>query len=52
LGTGKERHSQNSDAVPDSIVRSGQADVVILAREFLRQPYFPLLAARLLGHDV
>jgi 2,4-dienoyl-CoA reductase-like NADH-dependent reductase (Old Yellow Enzyme family) len=36
----------------DSIVRSSQADVVILAREFLRQPYFPLLAARQLGHEI
>ncbi len=36
----------------DTIVRSGQADVVIIAREFLRQPYFPLLAARQLGHDI
>ena len=25
---------------------SGQADLVLLAREFLRDPYFPLHAAR------
>jgi 2,4-dienoyl-CoA reductase-like NADH-dependent reductase (Old Yellow Enzyme family) len=36
----------------DTIVRSGQADAVILAREFLRQPYFPLLAARQLGNEI
>jgi 2,4-dienoyl-CoA reductase-like NADH-dependent reductase (Old Yellow Enzyme family) len=36
----------------DTIVRSGQAEVVILAREFLRQPYFPLLAAKQLGHEI
>ncbi len=33
----------------DHIVRSGQADVVFLAREMLRDPYFPLRAARELG---
>jgi 2,4-dienoyl-CoA reductase-like NADH-dependent reductase (Old Yellow Enzyme family) len=33
----------------DEIVRSGQAEVVLLAREFLRDPYFPLHAARELG---
>ncbi len=36
----------------DTIVRSGQADVVILAREFLRKPYFPLLAAKTLGKEI
>jgi len=30
----------------DQIVRSGEADVVLMAREFLRQPYWPLHAAR------
>lgn len=39
-------------AQADQIVRSGQADVVILARQFLREPYWPLLAARALGHDL
>jgi 2,4-dienoyl-CoA reductase-like NADH-dependent reductase (Old Yellow Enzyme family) len=33
----------------DEIVRSGQADLVLLARAFLRDPYFPLHAARELG---
>ena len=29
----------------EQIVASGQADMVMLAREFLRDPYFPLHAA-------
>lgn len=33
----------------DEIIRSGQADLVLLAREFLRDPYFPLHAASALG---
>ena len=32
----------------DHVVRSGQADLVLLARELLRDPYFPLRAARAL----
>src|SRR4029077_15066636 len=36
----------------DQIVRSGQARVVVLARLFLREPYWPLLAARALGYDI
>jgi 2,4-dienoyl-CoA reductase-like NADH-dependent reductase (Old Yellow Enzyme family) len=35
----------------DAIVREGRADVVLLARELLRDPYFPLRAARELGHE-
>jgi len=34
----------------DHIIRSGQADLVLLARELLRDPYWPLRAARELGH--
>ena len=33
----------------EEIVSSGRADVVILARELLRDPYWPLRAARELG---
>jgi 2,4-dienoyl-CoA reductase-like NADH-dependent reductase (Old Yellow Enzyme family) len=33
----------------ESIVQSGQADLVLLAREFLRDPYFPMHAAAGLG---
>jgi 2,4-dienoyl-CoA reductase-like NADH-dependent reductase (Old Yellow Enzyme family) len=36
----------------DEIIRRGQADLVLLAREFLRDPYWPLHAARELGHEV
>lgn len=39
-------------AQADTIIRSGQADVVFLARQFLREPYWPLLAARALGQDI
>ncbi|WP_026464770.1 NADH:flavin oxidoreductase/NADH oxidase [Adhaeribacter aquaticus] len=35
----------NSASQADHIIRTGQADVVIIAREFLRNPYFPLHAA-------
>ncbi|MFW6232046.1 MAG: NADH:flavin oxidoreductase/NADH oxidase [Spirochaetota bacterium] len=35
----------------DHIIRSGQADVVLLAREMLRDPYWAHRAARALGHD-
>jgi 2,4-dienoyl-CoA reductase-like NADH-dependent reductase (Old Yellow Enzyme family) len=34
------------------IVRAGRADLVLLARQFLRDPYFPLYAARELGEPV
>jgi 2,4-dienoyl-CoA reductase-like NADH-dependent reductase (Old Yellow Enzyme family) len=36
----------------EEIVASGKADLVIIAREFLRDPYFPLHAAKTLGVDV
>jgi 2,4-dienoyl-CoA reductase-like NADH-dependent reductase (Old Yellow Enzyme family) len=36
----------------DEIVRNGRADCVLLARELLRDPYWPLRAARELGHLV
>ncbi len=36
----------------DRIVRDGHADMVLLARELLRQPHWPLLAAHRLGVDV
>ncbi len=36
----------------DAIIRSGQADCVLLARELLRDPYWPLHAAQQLGHTV
>jgi len=33
----------------DQVVRNGDADCVLLARELLRDPYWPLHAARDLG---
>ena len=33
----------------DHIVRTGQADVVLLGREMLRNPYWPLMATKTLG---
>ncbi|WP_266367195.1 NADH:flavin oxidoreductase/NADH oxidase [Tellurirhabdus rosea] len=36
----------------EAILAEGKADVVILAREFLRDPYFPLHAAQQLGDEV
>ncbi|HEX7020193.1 MAG TPA: NADH:flavin oxidoreductase/NADH oxidase [Gemmatimonadaceae bacterium] len=36
----------------DTIIRTGQADVVIMARELLRDPHWPLRAARSLKVDV
>ena len=34
----------------DAIVREGKADLVLLARQLLREPYWPLRAAHELGH--
>ena len=36
----------------ESILQEEKADLVFLARELLRNPYFPLIAARELGADV
>lgn len=36
----------------EQIVSSGQADAVLLARELLRDPYFPLRAAHALGQEI
>jgi 2,4-dienoyl-CoA reductase-like NADH-dependent reductase (Old Yellow Enzyme family) len=36
----------------DEIIRSGQADMVFMARELLREPYWPLKAAAELGADL
>jgi 2,4-dienoyl-CoA reductase-like NADH-dependent reductase (Old Yellow Enzyme family) len=36
----------------ESILKEGKADLVFLAREFLRNPYFPLIAAKELGEDI
>jgi 2,4-dienoyl-CoA reductase-like NADH-dependent reductase (Old Yellow Enzyme family) len=36
----------------ESILRDGKADLILLGRELLRNPYFPLFAAKELGDDV
>ncbi|MDY6909337.1 MAG: NADH:flavin oxidoreductase/NADH oxidase [Thermodesulfobacteriota bacterium] len=41
-----------SPAQAEQIVANGQADAVLLARELLRNPYWPLEAARALGVDL
>ncbi len=40
-----------SPSQADQIVRTELADVVLLARESLRDPYWPLHAAKALGHE-
>jgi 2,4-dienoyl-CoA reductase-like NADH-dependent reductase (Old Yellow Enzyme family) len=39
-------------AQAEQVIRSGQADIVLLAREMLRDPYWPLRAARELGATI
>lgn len=41
-----------SPAQAEHIVGSGQADAVLMARELLRDPYFPMRAARELGQQI
>ena len=36
----------------EQIIRTGQADAVMLARELLRHPYWPLHAAHVLAHEI
>jgi 2,4-dienoyl-CoA reductase-like NADH-dependent reductase (Old Yellow Enzyme family) len=36
----------------EQIIGTGQADVIVIAREFLRDPYWPLRAARELGQSI
>jgi len=36
----------------DAIVREGRADAVLIGRQSLRDPYWPLRAARELGHEL
>ncbi|MCU0248924.1 MAG: NADH:flavin oxidoreductase/NADH oxidase [Vicinamibacterales bacterium] len=40
-----------SPAQADQIIRNEQADLILLGREMLRDPYWPLRAARALGQD-
>jgi 2,4-dienoyl-CoA reductase-like NADH-dependent reductase (Old Yellow Enzyme family) len=41
-----------SSVQAENIIRTNQADVVILAREILRNPYWPLFAAKELNAEV
>ena len=42
-----------TDAVQaNEIIRNGKADLILIARQSLRNPYFPLAAAKELGMDV
>lgn len=41
-----------SPEMADEIIRNGRADLVVLGRELLRQPYWPLEAASVLGADI
>jgi 2,4-dienoyl-CoA reductase-like NADH-dependent reductase (Old Yellow Enzyme family) len=36
----------------EAILREGKADIILMAREFLRQPYWPLSAAQELGASI
>ncbi|MFN0080968.1 MAG: NADH:flavin oxidoreductase/NADH oxidase [Ferruginibacter sp.] len=36
----------------EGILQNNHADLIFLAREFLRNPYFPLIAAKALGEDL
>jgi 2,4-dienoyl-CoA reductase-like NADH-dependent reductase (Old Yellow Enzyme family) len=36
----------------EQIITTGQADAIVIAREFLRDPYWPLRAARELGQSI
>ena len=39
-------------AQAEQIVQSGQADLIVIAREMLRDPYWPIRAARELGQEI
>jgi 2,4-dienoyl-CoA reductase-like NADH-dependent reductase (Old Yellow Enzyme family) len=41
-----------SPAQADGIIRAGEADLVLLARQMLRDPYWPLHAAKELGAQI
>jgi len=36
----------------EQILNEGKADLIVIGREFLRDPYFSLHAARDLGEDI
>ena len=46
VGGIKDPHKAND------IISSGQADIALLARELIRDPYWPIHAAQALGIDI
>ena len=36
----------------EEILQKGEADAILMAREFLRDPYFPFTAAKELGAEI
>ncbi len=50
-GDGRRRDDHSAEQA-EQILATGQADAVFLARELLRNPYWPLVAARRLGATV
>jgi len=49
--TGAVGMIDNADQA-EEILTSGKADLILMAREFLRDPYFPLHAAKQLGEEI
>jgi NADPH2 dehydrogenase len=41
-----------SPKLAEETLQKGQADFIALGREFLRNPYWPLHAAKILGEDI
>ena len=42
----------NTAELSEEILKEGKADLILYARESLRQPYFPLYAAQELNDDI
>jgi 2,4-dienoyl-CoA reductase-like NADH-dependent reductase (Old Yellow Enzyme family) len=40
----------NEAELANEIIETGKADIVLMARELLRDPYWPVHAAKALGH--
>ena len=51
MGTGAVGMITTAQQAEDILVKK-QADLIIIARQFLRDPYFPLHAAAELEHDI
>jgi len=42
----------NTAQQAEDILSNGEADLILMARQMLRDPYFPMHAARELGEDI